>query len=429
MAVSNSSESKGGLRVRQIAVAVILLAILGATGVASSAPPPPITVLLDGVPLSFGVPPTSHSGRVMVPLRVIAESLGAEVTWLGGNHIAASGLGRTVELEIGSRLVVIDGVATEFEVAPIATENTTLVPVRFFADAFGAKVDWDQASYTVLVTSPSCPMHVLGFYAIRSFGERQLTQRFDATAFGWSRLDDQGRLTFTGRDFNWPASANEITPEVLLAETAASGGIRYLMVYAANPNGFLERFLTDDALVAQFVDDAVAAIRERGFDGLMLDFEGLGLIRHDGQRAVMATKFNALVVKLSEQLRAEGKLFSLAIHAPNSSFAGGYDYEFLAARVDELLIMAYDYHPAGVSGPEPVDLVMEAIELALAKIPREKLLLGISTWSETVESLAAKIGLAKRYRLKGIALWRLGLIGRQLEVLESCITLKPLPGQ
>jgi hypothetical protein len=43
-------------------------------------------------------------------------------------------------------------------------------------------------------------------------------------------------------------------------------------------------------------------------------------------------------------------------------------------------------------------------------VPANKLILGISAPSENAESIAAKVGIAKRYNLNGVALWRLGLI-------------------
>ncbi len=68
--------------------------------------------------------------------------------------------------------------------------------------------------------------------------------------------------------------------------------------------------------------------------------------------------------------------------------------------------LAYDY---GVK-PEPVSQVTQAVEMALTAVPAHKLILGISAPSETDASIAAKVGIAKRYNLNGIALWRLGVI-------------------
>lgn len=62
--------------------------------------------------------------------------------------------------------------------------------------------------------------------------------------------------------------------------------------------------------------------------------------------------------------------------------------------------------PAGIndygSAPEPVCFVTEAVEMARAVVPPEKLVLGISTPGETPESLLTKAGIAKRYNLSGI---------------------------
>ncbi|NPV91435.1 MAG: sulfurtransferase [Firmicutes bacterium] len=44
-----------------------------------------IKVLVNGSEISFDQPPISMNGRVLVPIRAVAESLGAEVTWIDGS--------------------------------------------------------------------------------------------------------------------------------------------------------------------------------------------------------------------------------------------------------------------------------------------------------------------------------------------------------
>ncbi|MNP40049.1 hypothetical protein D3C76_1336560 [compost metagenome] len=72
--------------------------------------------------------------------------------------------------------------------------------------------------------------------------------------------------------------------------------------------------------------------------------------------------------------------------------------------------MAYAYEQE--KSPEPLGKVDEAILLALKEVDKDKLILGISMGSENENSINTKIGLAKRYGLKGIAIWRIGLIGQ-----------------
>lgn len=50
------------------------------------------------------------------------------------------------------------------------------------------------------------------------------------------------------------------------------------------------------------------------------------------------------------------------------------------------------------------------MEMALDKVPAEKLVLATSIPTETEESLPAKIEIARRNELMGISLWRLGLL-------------------
>jgi spore germination protein YaaH len=57
-----------------------------------------------------------------------------------------------------------------------------------------------------------------------------------------------------------------------------------------------------------------------------------------------------------------------------------------------------------------VGQVKQAVEMACHLVPANKLILGISAPSETAESIATKVGIAKLYNLNGVALWRLGLI-------------------
>lgn len=105
----------------------------------------------------------------------------------------------------------------------------------------------------------------------------------------------------------------------------------------------------------------------------------------------------------------------LTLHAPNSVYKG-YDYRALGELADKIIIMAYDYGPK----PEPVNQVIRAVEMAAAAVPPEKLVLGISAPNETSESMQTKVGIAKRYDLNGIALWRLGLItGEMWDMLRS----------
>lgn len=141
------------------------------------------------------------------------------------------------------------------------------------------------------------------------------------------------------------------------------------------------------------------------YHGVNLNLEELGLYATGETQRQIRDSFTRFVTLLAPPLREAGKTLTLTIHPPNSSFRG-YDYAALGQLADRIIIMAHDYGQR----PEPLNRVVQAVEMALAAVPREKLVLAISAPSETAESIIPKIGVAKRYRLQGVSLWRLGLV-------------------
>ena len=57
----------------------------------------------------------------------------------------------TVSLTIGSNKITINGGEQMMDVAPLIVEDRTLVPVRFIAEALGAEVSWDEENQLVKI--------------------------------------------------------------------------------------------------------------------------------------------------------------------------------------------------------------------------------------------------------------------------------------
>lgn len=119
----------------------------------------PITVLLDGNPLTFDVPPQLIKGRTMVPLRVIFEALGATVYWTDATQTVTAVKGATiVEMTIGQYEMYCSGIKRVLDSAPCLIDGRTLVPARAVAESFGMLVDWDDATRTVTIDTPAEPV-------------------------------------------------------------------------------------------------------------------------------------------------------------------------------------------------------------------------------------------------------------------------------
>ncbi|RRJ63134.1 glycosyl hydrolase [Paenibacillus oralis] len=397
-----------------LAAAILAGGITGA-GLPQANAAAKVQIMLDGYPLSFSGEPIIVDGTTMVPFRSISEALGIQVTWnQAAKTISAvkgtGGDGILVQLTLNNKTAKVNGSPVTLAVAPRSVDGNTLIPLSFFSQQFGANVGWDQSTRTVSITSPQERMYTLGFYAISSFSEASAIPSLDAVAFGWSRIDENGSFTLSGKDFRMPEAAGDITPDSLVQTASGARTIPYLMVYAGDAQGELTKMIEDAELRKQAIADMIAAAKDKAFQGIMLDFEGLGLTT---DKAATRKAFTAFVKQLSTETKSAGLKLSLALHPLNSSYQG-YDYKELGKIADELIIMAYDYRVGQTTGnPEPADKVDEAIRLALKETSKSKLLLGLNLNSENENSVKTLTGLAKRYDLKGIALWRLGLISSE----------------
>ncbi|WII38259.1 stalk domain-containing protein [Paenibacillus thiaminolyticus] len=382
-------------------------------------------IVLDGYPLEFSAKPTIIQGTTMVPFRGIAEALGIEVKWdsktktVAAKQTTADGE-KSVLLQLNQKTAKVDGQAVALSMAPLAKAGTTYIPLSFFGKQFGAKVSWDAATKTVSIQSPPKKMYSMTYYAIASFKERHLLTQFDAAAFGWARLQEDSSITTSGKDFYWPEPAGEITPESIVDGAKLDGTSPYLMVFASDRKNELTNMLEDEALAAKAREDIIELAQDKGFSGIALDFEGLGL---SGDIAKAKQDYNRFVAQLAKQAAAADLKLTLVLHPLNGAYQG-YDYKTLASEADDIIIMAYAYEDE--KAPEPLDKVDEAIQLALEEVPRDQLILGLSMGSENSKSVSSVIGLAKRHNLKGTAIWRLGLIGEDTmaQVEKSIVPLK-----
>ena len=110
------------------------------------------TVLLDAAPYIDKV-----TGRTLVPLRFISEQLGAVVAWEPLTRAVTLTFGdHVVQLGVGILTALRDGQTIAIEQPPvIVPPGRTMVPLRFIAEAMGAQVDWNSVTRTIAVTLPA----------------------------------------------------------------------------------------------------------------------------------------------------------------------------------------------------------------------------------------------------------------------------------
>ncbi len=105
-----------------------------------------------GVAKVMDVAPYIKGDRTYVPMRYLGEILGAEVVWDdAARKVTLNKDEITVEFTIGSTTYTVNGEAKNADVAPEISNDRTMLPARFVAEAFGAVVGWDASTQTVLI--------------------------------------------------------------------------------------------------------------------------------------------------------------------------------------------------------------------------------------------------------------------------------------
>lgn len=114
----------------------------------------PISVILNGSRLSFTQPPYVANDVTLVPMRAIFEALNASVDFdAAGQKITATKGETVIELVLGQKSAIKNGQTINLDVPADTRNGSTMVPLRFVAEALQAKVDWDNASRTITIST------------------------------------------------------------------------------------------------------------------------------------------------------------------------------------------------------------------------------------------------------------------------------------
>ncbi|WP_207126256.1 glycosyl hydrolase family 18 protein [Actinocatenispora comari] len=205
--------------------------------------------------------------------------------------------------------------------------------------------------------------------------------------FGAARLDGHaGRIDTYSPWVYGIAADGTVVPQRPGADTAAlrsrPPGTRYVPTVANALDGTfsyrpVSRVLHDPAARARHVRSLVALAEAPHVAGIDLDYEDL----RAGDRAA----FTALVRQVAAALHARDRTLSVDLFAKDTD--AGYaprnvaqDYRRLGRAVDQVRLMAYDYHWE-TSGPGPISptpWVRRVLRYATATIGADKLVLGMS---------------------------------------------------
>ncbi len=102
---------------------------------------------LGGQAVKMDGQPTIIGGRTLVPVRYLANALG--VTDIGWDQPTQKVTLKGIELTIGSKTLISNGVSSQMDVAPSIISGRTYLPARYVAEGLGYEVGWDAANRVV----------------------------------------------------------------------------------------------------------------------------------------------------------------------------------------------------------------------------------------------------------------------------------------
>ena len=158
---------------------ILLLSLAIPTAIWANTTSGAIRLVVDGKEVQPDVPPVLQDGRVLVPVRWVAEALGANVEWdAAKNAVLINTAPEAVNASSGTIQLFVNGKLVQPDVPPATLNGRTLVPVRWVSEALGAVVNWDGAGQVVYVYSgtkenagPQEPASILLYYYFNDLAE------------------------------------------------------------------------------------------------------------------------------------------------------------------------------------------------------------------------------------------------------------------
>ncbi len=121
-----------------------------------------VNAIVNGETVTNDVAPMVVNDRTMLPIRFVAEALGADVLWDGYfQKVSIKSRKTDISIKIGEKyasvtekIALYNQPTEEVELdSPAFVENDrTYLPLRFVAEKLGADVKWDDATQTITIT-------------------------------------------------------------------------------------------------------------------------------------------------------------------------------------------------------------------------------------------------------------------------------------
>lgn len=114
----------------------------------------PVDMVVDGESVASDVPPVAAAGnRIYVPLRTMADALGAQ-TSVDGRNVEVTRNGETLRLRVGDAHATVNGMPFTLVHAPFRVRGRVMIGLRALARAFSVHASYDARTARIAVMTP-----------------------------------------------------------------------------------------------------------------------------------------------------------------------------------------------------------------------------------------------------------------------------------
>lgn len=302
-----------------------------------------------------------QTSSTMVPVREIAEKLGAKVEWNPSlEQVTFRDQHATTLLTIGQKIASVDGMQVELDAPAVLKNDRTMVPLRAVSESLGADVDWVGERNLVLITSADKAQRSTWIWdskLIETDGDSILefaaNQKLTAIYLRYEK-------TYPAQDVyrNFIRRANEhgIKVEALAGQSD--------WIYE-DKHIYIKQWI---AAVTQY-NASVGAIER--FQGFHFDIEPYTLGLWKTNQTWVLERWMATIRFIESEVKSTDRSMKLAFDIPfwiNTLTVPGSSYSFsawLLEKADSVVIMAYRNKALGSNGIIAVakSIILEAATL------------------------------------------------------------------
>ncbi|KGE20400.1 stalk domain-containing protein [Paenibacillus wynnii] len=112
------------------------------------------SIMVSGTKKAIEVAPIMMNGTTYVPIKYVLDAFGGSASWDAvTKKIMILRGSKVLDLTLGKKDFLLNGMRKSAEVAPLLMQGRTLVPLRLVSEQLGLNVKWEQKTKTVTIES------------------------------------------------------------------------------------------------------------------------------------------------------------------------------------------------------------------------------------------------------------------------------------